>query len=100
VIKLLAKLRIVMLRRREKERKRGEEKKRFDALSHKQEVLPTVKYDPGVAHRFPRSVKGRQARNRNALFARQIASFTSIGLQRSGRDLLPSCISCSGLPHG
>lgn len=50
VIKLLAKLRIVMLRRREKERKRREEKKRFDALSHKQEVLPTVKYDPGVAH--------------------------------------------------
>ena len=30
--------------------KRRKEKKRFDALSHKQEVLPTVKYDPGVAH--------------------------------------------------
>jgi hypothetical protein len=29
-------------------RKRREVQKRFDALSHKQEVLPTVKYDPGV----------------------------------------------------
>jgi len=52
---IAAKLRIVKLRRRKKERKRREEKRRkkkSDASSHKQEVLPTVKYDPGVAHRF------------------------------------------------
>jgi len=53
MIKLVAKLRIIKLRRRKKERE--ERKERFDALGHKQVVLPTAKYDPGVAHRFPRS---------------------------------------------
>jgi len=48
---LLAKLRIAKLRKERKNEKR--EKKGFDALSNKQEVLPTAKYDPDVVHRFP-----------------------------------------------
>ena len=68
MINLVAKLRIVKLKRRKKEKR-----EKFDAPSHKQEVLPAPsprRSMPGVTHRFPRSViplpetvGRRQARN-------------------------------------